>query len=67
MIHPPAFMAQQHMNAPIAIAHAGRRDLLDPFGQLSLPGSTGALVVGRSFGWQRTASSSNAYPQVERA
>jgi len=60
-VHPPALTAQQHMNAPIAIAHAGCRDLLDPFGQLRLPGSTGAVVVGRAFDRQRTASMSNAH------
>src|SRR5262249_41530404 len=61
-IHSPALAAQQHMDAPIAVAHAGRRNLLDPFGQLSLPGSTGAVVVGRSLHRQRSASTSNAHP-----
>src|SRR6516162_1511474 len=61
-VHPPAFTAQQHMNAPIAIAYTRRRHILDPFDQLSLPGSTRAVVVGRSFDWQRSASPSNAYP-----
>lgn len=37
------------MNAPIAIADMARRNLRDPFTQLSLPGSTGAVVVGRSY------------------
>src|SRR6516165_12219415 len=50
------------MDTPISIAHAGRGDLLDPFTQLRLPGSTRAVVVGRSFDRQRTASTSNAYP-----
>ena len=30
----------------IAITHTGRRNLLDPFGQLGLPDSTGAVMVG---------------------
>src|SRR6516162_7639080 len=55
-------VAQLHMNAPIAIAYTRRRHILDPFDQLSLPGSTRAVVVGRSFDWQRSASPSNAYP-----
>jgi hypothetical protein len=54
------------MNAPIVIAHAGCRDLLDPFGQMSLPGSTGAVVAGRAFDRQRTASTSKLTRQVER-
>src|ERR1700757_112665 len=61
-VHPPAFTPQQHVNTPIAIAHTNSRNLLDPFTQLSLPGSTGAVVVGRSFDRQRTASASNAHP-----
>jgi hypothetical protein len=60
-IDPPAFTAQQYVNAPITVANPGGGDLLDPFGQLSLPGSTGAVVVGRSFDRQRTASTSNAH------
>jgi hypothetical protein len=32
------------MDAPVSVANADRRDLLDPFDQLSLPGSTGAVV-----------------------
>src|SRR5499426_3244603 len=61
-IYRPAFAPQQHMNAPIAVAHAGSGDLLDPFAQLSLPSSTRAVVVGRSIDWQRAASTSNAHP-----
>src|SRR5262249_9832487 len=61
-VHSPTFTAQQHMNAPIAVAHAGGRNLLDPFGQLSLPGSTRAVVGGRSLNRQNTASTANAYP-----
>jgi len=48
-VHPPTFRAQQKVNAPIAIADMARRNLRDPFTQLSLPGSTGAVVVGRSY------------------
>jgi hypothetical protein len=29
-VHPPTFAARQDMNAPIAIAQAGRRNFLDP-------------------------------------
>ena len=61
-IHRPAFTAQQHVNAPITVTNTGPGDLLDPFGQFSLPGSTGAVVAGRSFDRQCAASSSNAYP-----
>ena len=61
-VHPPAFPAQEHMNASIAVAHAGSGNLLDPFDQLCLTGSTRAIVVGRSLDRQRTASTSNAHP-----
>jgi hypothetical protein len=53
---------QQHINAPSAIAYTRRRNPFNPFDQLSLTGSTRAVVVGRSFDWQRPASPSNAYP-----
>ena len=33
----------------MAIAHAGRRDFLDPFGQLSLPGFLGGVGLGCHF------------------
>src|SRR5262245_39003644 len=50
------------MNASIAVAHAGGGNLLDPLGQLCLPSSTGAVVVGRALDRQCTASTSNAHP-----
>lgn len=49
------------MDAPIAVAHMGGGDLLDPFDQLSLPGSTGAVVVGRAIDRQFAAGTSNAH------
>ena len=53
-------MDEIHVNLPIAIAHAGRGDLFHAFDQLSLPGSTGAIMVGRTIDRQCTASASYA-------
>ena len=62
VVYTPAFTAQQHVNAPIAIAHADRRNLFDRLCWLTLPGSTGAVLVGRAFDRQRTVSTPNAHP-----
>jgi hypothetical protein len=57
----PTFTTQQDMDAPISVAHARCRNLLDAGGQLSLPGSTGAIMVGRTVDRQCAASTSNAH------
>ena len=44
----PALPPQQHVNAPIAIAHPRFRDLLDPLPKLCLLGSLRTVVIGRS-------------------
>jgi hypothetical protein len=49
------------VDAPIAVAYADCGDLFDAFEELSLPGLTGAIVVGRAIDRQRTASTSNAH------
>src|SRR5262245_54742798 len=60
-VHPPPVPTQQRMDTTVAVAHSGGGDLPDTFTQMSLPGSTWAVVVGRSVDRQRTASTSNAY------
>jgi hypothetical protein len=58
---PPSATPQQHVNAPIAIAHPRFRDLLDPLPKLCLLGSPTTVVIGRSLYWQGAASSTNVH------
>ena len=42
-----AFTAQQHMHAPIAVAHPRLANLSDPLFEERLSGATGFIVIGR--------------------
>jgi hypothetical protein len=66
-VHGPTLTAQRHVDATVAIAHTGGSNLLDAVGQLSLPGSTRAVVIGCPVDRQCTASTSNAHLQATRA
>jgi hypothetical protein len=54
------FATQQHVNPPIAVAHARLGDLLDVLPEGSLPGTAGTIVIARTPDPQSTAGSSNA-------
>ena len=46
-VHQPALATEQHVNAPVAIAHASLRDLLDPLLETGLRRTAGLVVVAR--------------------
>ena len=46
MIYLPAFSAQQDVDALVAVADAGRSDLLDPLAQGKLIVTLGLVLVG---------------------
>jgi hypothetical protein len=46
MVHSPTLTLEQHMDAPIAVAHPSPGDLLHPGLDGGLVGSAGAVVIG---------------------
>src|SRR5689334_15418685 len=57
----PSFPAQQHVHAPIAVAHAGLAYLPNPQFQFGLPGATGLVMVRGRVTQKDAACSSDRY------
>jgi hypothetical protein len=62
-VHRPTFPSQQHVNTPIAIAHARLRDLLDPLLDVRLAAAFGFVDIQRPVDPQgRTSAPDRDFP-----